>query len=239
MLVIGHRGAAGHVAENTLGSIRRALALGVDGIEFDVRRCGDGLVVLHDATLERTTDGHGPCRDLPLAELRTLHTANGERVPLLDEVLALVSGCALVNVEIKEGDIADSVVAALEQCYAETPRALEHVLLSTFDVAATAHLASHRGRMRLGVLYEDEPFAHALTRAGELAADSIHLPLEDVSLAAVTAARDAGLAVYVYTVNEAADIAHCHACGVDGVFSDFPDRVIAFKRDHGDKETQR
>ena len=239
MLVIGHRGAAGHVAENTLGSMRRALALGVDGIEFDVRHCGDRLVVLHDATLERTTDGHGPCRDLPLAELRALHTANGERVPLLEEVLALVTGCAPINVEIKEGELADSVISALEQYYAATPLALESVLLSTFDIAATARLASRRGRMRLGVLYEEETFAHALARARELGADSIHLPLEDVASATVTAARDAGLVVYVYTVNEAADIAHCHACGVDGVFSDFPDRVIAFNRDHGDKETQR
>jgi len=236
MLVIGHRGAAGHVAENTLGSMRRALALGVDGIEFDVRRCDDGLVVLHDATLERTTNGHGACRARSLAELRGLETANGERVPLLGEVLALVTGCALVNVEIKEGEIADSVVAALEQWYADTPRALERVLLSTFDVAATARLAVRRGRMRLGVLYEDEPFPDALSRARDLAADSIHLPLEDVSPATVGAAREAGLAVYVYTVNEAADIAHCHACAVDGVFSDFPDRVIAFERNHGNKE---
>ncbi|MEQ8661939.1 MAG: glycerophosphodiester phosphodiesterase, partial [Gammaproteobacteria bacterium] len=166
------------------------------------------------------------------AALRALRTANGEGIPLLEEVLAVVEACALINVELKDPHGADAVVDALERWYADAPSALARVLLSSFDRAATARLAARRGRMRLGVLYADEPFPAALARAGTLGASSLHLPLADVSAARVAQAHAAALAVYVYTVNTPDAIAHCRACGVDGVFSDFPDRVTACRRAH-------
>lgn len=229
MLVIGHRGAAGHVAENTLGSMRRALALGADGVEFDVRGHGAELVVLHDATLERTTDGQGDYRALDFAALRALRTANGEGIPTLEEVLPVVADCALVNVELKDPAAADAVVDALERWYAPRPAALARVLLSAFDPAATTRLGARRGRMRLGVLYANETCDAALERARALGAHSLHVPLAGLDPACVARAHAAALAVYVYTVNEPSEIARCHACGVDGVFSDFPDRVLAFR----------
>ncbi|MEQ8234235.1 MAG: glycerophosphodiester phosphodiesterase family protein [Gammaproteobacteria bacterium] len=236
MLVIGHRGAAGHQPENTLGAMRKALELGVDGVEFDVRCHGDHVVVLHDATLERTTDGHGDYRALDFAALRALRAANGEGIPTLEEVLAVVSGCAHINVELKDAAGADRVVDALERWFADAPEALGRVLLSAFDTAATARLAARRGRMRLGVLYRDEPFENALARACALDASSLHLSLDAVDATRVMQAHDASLAVYVYTVNAVDDIAHCQACGVDGVFSDFPDRVVACNRSRATSE---
>lgn len=227
MLVIGHRGAAGHVAENTLGSMQHALALGVDGVEFDVRGHGDRLIVLHDSTLERTTNGRGDYRNLDFRTLRALRTANDESIPLLEEVLALVGGCALVNVELKDPSAADTMITALERWYENHPDGLARILLSAFDVAATARLAERRGFMRLGVLYENETFDRALARARTLAAHSLHLPLADLEPRRVARAQQAGLQVYVYTVNSPVDIARCHTCGADGVFSDFPDRVRA------------
>lgn len=227
MFVFGHRGAAGHAPENTLQSIAAGLAYGVDGIEIDVRLLEDELIVLHDERLERTTTGGGHYKAMRLADLRRLDAGNGQRVPLLAEVVAVVAGRAVLNVEVKEAGIARQVVAALERV---APAAcLADILLSSFDEATTTELATLCGSMRLGVLYEDG-FTAALARAEALAAWSLHLPLLDVGPAAVAAAHAAGLRVYVYTVNAHEDIARCQAAGVDGVFSDYPDRVVAFNR---------
>ncbi|MFB8271933.1 glycerophosphodiester phosphodiesterase [Streptomyces sp. NPDC055955] len=99
-LVYGHRGARSEEPENTLRSFRRAAALGADGIELDVRVSADGhLVVVHDATVDRTTDGEGEVAALTLAQLRSLDAGSGERIPTLDEALASFDG--LVQVEIK------------------------------------------------------------------------------------------------------------------------------------------
>ncbi len=101
MLCIGHRGAAGLEPENTLRSVRRALEVGADGIEIDVH-CLDGeLVVIHDHSLNRTTNGAGALRHHTLAEARQLDAGKGERIPFLREVLDLVDRRALVNIELK------------------------------------------------------------------------------------------------------------------------------------------
>jgi glycerophosphoryl diester phosphodiesterase len=229
MLVIGHRGAAGRVAENTIAAVRHALAAGADGIEFDVRLHGGRLIVLHDATLDRTTDGHGPHRALSLAALRALHTGAGEPIPFLEEMLAVSGGGLLVNVEVKQPGIAREVAAALDAFTTTHPGWHSTLLLSAFDVDTTRELAALRGDKRLGVLYEKD-FEDALARAGELAAWSLHMPLEDVAPRAVARAHARGLAVYVYTVNAIADIERCAAARVDGVFTDFPERVVAWNR---------
>src|SRR4029453_18194831 len=100
-LCIGHRGACGHEPENTLRSIRRALELRVDGIEIDVRLAGGELVVLHDARVDRTTNGHGYVFRKSLRELRLLDAGKGERIPTLREVFETVDRHAFINVELK------------------------------------------------------------------------------------------------------------------------------------------
>jgi len=230
VLVLGHRGAAGHVDENTVASMRHALACGVDGIEFDVRLLDGALIVLHDATLDRTTDGRGHYKALNLAALRRLRTPAGERVPLLAEILDIIVGAGVVNVEVKEAGIADQVVTALDAYYLRRPADQARVLLSSFDRATTAALARRRGTMQIGVLYDGESFDAALARAVDIDAHSLHLPLADVNPGRIEAVHARDLKAYVYTVNLLPDITHCHACNVDGVFSDFPDRVLAFLR---------
>ncbi len=229
MLVIGHRGAAGRVAENTVASARHALAAGVDGVEFDVRAHGGRLIVLHDATLQRTTNGRGPYQALSLASLRALDAGGGEPIPLLEEMLAPLGGGLLVNVEVKQAGIAHTVVSALEAWLAAHPGWRSTLLLSSFDIGTTQALAARRGDMRLGMLYEDD-LDDALARARALDAWSLHMPLHDVSPAAVERAHALGLAVLVYTVNAIADVERCAAARVDGVFTDYPERVVAWNR---------
>ncbi|MGR8921301.1 MAG: glycerophosphodiester phosphodiesterase [Gammaproteobacteria bacterium] len=233
MLAIGHRGAAGHVAENTVGSVRHAIASGADGVEFDVRRLHGRLLCLHDDTLDRTTNGSGPLAAQDLVALRRLRAANGEPVPFIEEMLAAAASLALVNVEIKDADIADSVVAAVDAFLAGPHARPGRIVLSSFDQTTTRALAT--SRYALGVLVEDRVDA-GLELAQALDAFSLHLPLEHTSAAAVDAAHAAGLEVYVYTVNERPDIAFCAACGVDGVFSDYPERVLDYNRLLGERE---
>ncbi len=234
MLVLGHRGAAGQVAENTLGSMRFALASGVNGVEFDVRMHDGRLIVLHDVTLDRTTNGRGPHARLSFAELRALKCANGERIPLLSEVLAVVANCEIVNVEIKEPGIAAAVIATLDSFVDDHGPRDKQLLLSSFDGATTAELARRRGDKRLGVLYEGD-YDEALARATQLAAYSIHAPFEDVSAERVAAAHARGLKVFVYTVDAPAAIDQCRRAGVDAIFSDFPDRALAVLHQHGER----
>lgn len=231
MRVFGHRGAAGHQPENTLASLRHAIALGADAVEIDVRLHDDALIVLHDSTLERTTNGRGHHKGLSLAALRALDAGHGEMIPLLEEVIALVMPRLGLNIEVKEAGIAERVIAATLAATRDTPAWREHVLLSSFDVATSATLARLRGPMRFGLLFEED-FASALQRALALDADSLHIALDHLDAAQVAQAHAHGLAVYVYTVNDADAIARCLAAAVDGVFSDYPDRVIA-ARDKG------
>ena len=101
-LIIGHRGAKGHLAENTLPSIQKALDLGVDAIEIDVFKCALGeLVVYHDATLEKLTDAKGAIMDFSLEELRQVKVLNDYQIPTLNEVLDLIYGRVILNIELK------------------------------------------------------------------------------------------------------------------------------------------
>jgi glycerophosphoryl diester phosphodiesterase len=229
VLVLGHRGAGGDFDENTLDAFRHALDCGADGIEFDVRLLDGELIVLHDDTLERTTNGGGHYKALSLAALRALRTRQGGRIPLLDEVLAVVGGRGLVNVEVKEAGIGAQVLTAIHAWLASRPARADDVLLSSFDPLTTALLARDRAAgIRLGVLYtRDEGLDAALARAAALGAWSIHLPLADVDEATIARVHAHGLHALVYTVNADDDLAHCLACGVDGVFSDFPARALS------------
>src|SRR5262249_22169220 len=108
----GHRGAPGYPrrAENTIGSFRKALQAGAGGIEFDVRRCADGqIVVIHDDTIDRTTNGRGRVAELTYDELRRYDAGGGEAIPLLDKVLDEFGRKCLLNVELKDPGIAGEV----------------------------------------------------------------------------------------------------------------------------------
>ncbi len=112
--VIGHRGASGSFPENTLLAFREAIREGADAVELDVRLSADGVpVVLHDATLDRTTDGRGPVAGMPLAALQELDAGSGERIPALVDVLEELSGTPII-IEIKERRAGASVARVIE-----------------------------------------------------------------------------------------------------------------------------
>ncbi len=230
-LRIGHRGASAHEPENTLRSIRRALEMGANGIEIDVRLSRDGeLVVFHDARLARTTGSRGTVSRRTLAELRQLDAGGGERIPTLREVFDLVAGRAWLNVELKARGTGAAVLRETERAVAEGGWRYEDIVVSSFHRAEIKAMRALGGEgaasVRVGLLLARRPVS--LARLAEaLGATSLHLPRRLASPGMLARARALGLRVLVFTVNDEAEIVRLRQAGVDGVFTDHPDRALA------------
>lgn len=216
--VIGHRGAAGLCPENTLPSFARALQLDVHAVELDVHTVQGELVVIHDDTLERTTNASGPVAACSLAQLRAVDAGAGAPVPLLSEVFELLPPRVGINVELK-GSGAAEVLAEFLGSYAD-----RDVLVSSFDHEALA--AFHRIRPDMPVA----PLLHRWRKAvWQVAADlhawSINLSLRIATPQRIARAHEQGYRVLVYTVNDLDVALGLVAAGVDGIFTDYPDRI--------------
>ncbi len=230
--LIGHRGVAGLAPENTLASFRRAAALGVTMVEFDVRLTADGLpVVFHDDTLERTTDGAGAVAAHSLAELKRLDAGSwfaaefgGERIATLDEVLVLCRELGLgFNLEIKPdaGRPAETARVALERAAILWPAAAPVPLVSSFVGACLAVARDRAPAWPRGLLVESVPedwrVQAEVYDCGTVHADHRHLDREIV--AAITGS---GRSVLAYTVNDAIRARELRGMGIRSVFSDYP-----------------
>lgn len=232
MLSIGHRGARGHAPENTLASVRKAIALGADWIEVDVYWLDGELVVFHDQHLERTTNGKGLLMAQPFDQLRRLDAGNGEQIPTLAEVFATVAAGSErvgINVELKGLGTAEPVVRFLQ---AGPLRGevwdLSRVVLSCFRWDELARVRAIAPEIRLGALLAELPpggVGAAIVQAQAIGAWSLNPAQAIVTPALVQAAQAAGLQVWVFTVNEPGEIARLGRMGVDGLFSDYPERV--------------
>ncbi|MEL0083582.1 MAG: glycerophosphodiester phosphodiesterase family protein, partial [Gammaproteobacteria bacterium] len=151
LLCIGHRGAMGHAPENTLGSVKAALALGVRHLEIDVYCVEGELLVFHDDRLERTTNGTGRIRDQSLSHLRSLDAGGGQQIPTLEEVCTEIAGKACLNIELKGPGTARPVARLINQLIA---RGWHHdcFLVSSFDHRQLAEMGQMEPRIKLGAL---------------------------------------------------------------------------------------
>jgi glycerophosphoryl diester phosphodiesterase len=226
---IAHRGGTG--PENSLQAISRSLALGVDAIEIDIWQIEGELLVTHDRRLDRLTNGKGLITDLPLVELRKLALANGEPIPTLRDVLVLVREKALLNIEIKGQDCAPALVEQLTGHCADTGDSLDNYVVSSFDHRQLYQMLQLAPRVRRGVLVEGIPLVYAGCCAA-LQAYSFHTSVNFISSALIDDARARGLKNWVYTVNHANDWRWLRSLGVDGVFTDYPEQLLAFNREH-------
>lgn len=231
-LVIAHRGASGTCPENTLAAFRRAAALGAPMVELDVQLTRDReVVVMHDRTLDRTTDGTGPVCERVLAEITGLDAGTwfgpafrGERVPTLTQVLGAIP--MAVNVELKpagEDGLEPRTLAAVE-----TAGALGRVVFSSFDPAALVRMRELSAAAEVAVLWDEGPLPEALRLAERVGARALHLRNERVTPEALAIAASAGLPLRVWTVNDAAEFRRLAAVGVNGVFTDYPERFLLF-----------
>lgn len=222
-LCIGHRGARGHEPENTLRSVRRALELGAHGIEIDVRMADGEIVVIHDGTLDRTTDGSGAVSRKSLAQLRALDAGQGERIPTLSEVFETVDRRAFVNVELKGRRTAGPVSALIAEFVEQRGWSYEDFVVSSFSRAELRAIADPR--IPIALLLARPTRLYPLS-ARRVRASAVNPALRYVTRQFVEDAHRRGLRVFVYTVNEPADIARMREWGVDGVFTDYPERAL-------------
>lgn len=220
VLRVGHRGAAGHVTGNTLASLIKALALGVDFVEVDVRATRDGHpVVFHDRRVDGTTDGTGAVSELTLEEMRRLRTADGQPIPALDEALACINNRVGLMLDIKSPGIAERVWASVTGS-----KFVQPVIYASYlhaELLPIKRLAS--GTQTMALL--DNVPVHPTAFARDAEVTHVGLGIDCLTGEFVGALQREGLRVFVYTVNEPSDIAWVRSLGVDGIISDFPERI--------------
>jgi glycerophosphoryl diester phosphodiesterase len=219
MLKIGHRGAKGYVAENTLASFKKALELGVEGIELDVHFSSDGeIMVIHDETIDRTTAGKGFVKDYTAFELNKLG------IPTLKAVLELINQKCLVNIEIKDKNATEKVVSLIEKYVLKNNWNYHQFQISSFIWESLEQITKLNSSILLGVLTENE-VENALAFAIKINAHSINPYFKLLNSENVTAIHTNGFKIYTWTVNSEEDLTFVKSLNVDGIISDFPDRI--------------
>jgi len=220
VLRIGHRGTAGHAPENTIAAIRKGISLGADFVEMDVQRTRDGrLVVMHDALVDRTTDGSGLVCDITWDELQLLDAGGGERVPSVEAALAAANGHAGVMLEVKAPGIGPELYRAVRTLAFPGP-----VIYASFLHAEILAIRSIDPLAKTMALIESVPLSGAAVGRDANAA-MVGLAYNSATAEFIATLHDAGLEVWLYTVNEPRLIQRAIDLGADGVISDYPERV--------------
>ena len=225
VLRIGHRGARGYEPENTILSFKKALELGVDMIEFDVCLCKTHeVVVFHDKRVDSMTDTTGYILDKTFDELRSYDMGKGQKVPTLQEALDFIDKRCPVNIEIKGDEVASSVYKILDEYVRVKGWRWDLFLISSFNHYELRDFSRLKEEVKIGAIIASIPigYAECATRVG---AYSLHPSKEFINQALVNDAHTRGMKVFVYTPNHPEDIAAMKALGVDGIFSDYPDRI--------------
>ena len=224
---IAHRGASAYAPENTVAAFDEAIRLGAVAVEFDVRLTADGIpVVLHDETVDRTTNGHGRVNELTRLELIRMDAGSwknprfaGTRIPTLTEALAAIDDMAVPILELKQAISPEILAEALSEF-----GVLDRAIILSFDAATLLAQRRVMPHLRIGLL--SERWARNLPElCTRLKADILAMDTGIVSLERVGQARHAELDVWAYTVNDAGTIAGCAAMGVRGIITDYPDLI--------------
>jgi glycerophosphoryl diester phosphodiesterase len=223
--IMGHRGASFYEPENTLRSFRRALQMGVAAVELDVHLTRDGrLAVIHDATLERTTNGRGRVQDFTLAELQRLDAGQGEPIPSLEEALDLVRDQAHLLVELKEPEAAAALLTFFRQ-----RQAFGAADVISFWHPALKAMKEAEPRLRTGALLVGCP-ADPVGLARAARADALVLQYAYVTADLVAAAQAHGLKVYIWNIDNVETAKPYLAMNPDLIGSNRPDVLIEYMR---------
>mgnify|MGYP001192204370 CR=1 FL=1 len=215
---IGHRGASGYEPENTLRSFSRAIEMKCSWIELDVHMADGHIMVIHDEDLSRTTNGKGKISESKYEYLSKLDAGEGEHIPTLPEVLALVDHRCRINIELKGEAIAEPVCAVLR----ESSWAPDEFLISSFNHEELTQVDAFFTR---GALFDHRVDSYVDT-AKRLNAEVVILTRRLVTRKVVDQAHNNGLKFLVYTVNKPGEVRKMKSLGVDGIFTDFPDRAM-------------
>lgn len=225
MLKIGHRGAKGHEPENTIVAFQKAIDLGCDGIELDVHLSLDKeIIVIHDETIDRTTNGTGFVDQMTLSELKKFRIDNNHEIPTLDEVCAILNHNMLINIELKSFETAEKVIEFIVKSILEKNYTYQNFIISSFDWSALTFCHAKARGILLGVL-TDNSIESAVSFAKKINAFAINPHYKLLNEANVKLIHDNGFKIHPWTVNELKDINKMKILKVDGIISDFPDRI--------------
>jgi len=217
MLRIGHRGARAYAPENTITSFKKAIEIGVDAVELDIRRTKDNqIIVIHDADVKRTTDGKGLVNELTLKEIKGFSAEGSEKIPTLQETLDFLDKKVKVFVELKETGIEEQVLSIVHK------RSLEkNVVIVSFLEEALKKIRELDADIETGLIYavHRNPVKAAL----ELKANYLLALYRFIHTANVVKAHENGLKMVVWTINNSQEVAEYAKKGVDGIASDKPD----------------
>lgn len=225
MLKIAHRGAKAYEPENTLQAFQKALDLNSDGIELDVHLSADGhVIVIHDETIDRTTDGKGLVNDFTLAELKSFLIEEKYQIPTLNEVFDLVDKKCFINIELKGLGTAPKVVELIEKYISEKGWKYEHFIISSFDWNMLEETSTLNSNIPIGVLTEED-INTALAFAEKIKAKAINPDFNLLNEENVRQIQEKGFLVLPWTVNSEEDIQKVKSYKVNGIISDNPDKI--------------
>ena len=215
VLTIGHRGAKGHAPENTIASFEKAIEMCVDMIELDVQLSNDLVpMVIHDDTVDRTTLATGNVADFSAKELQQLG------VPSLRDVFELVQNKCSINIEIKVYAATQPVLDVLQSSSFD----VDKIIISSFDWHVLQEIRFQNDTIKLGVLTETD-ISLAIGFATFIKAFAIHPYFHLLTAENVEKIKEKGLKLYTWTVNEPEDITFVKSLQIDGIITDFPERI--------------
>jgi glycerophosphoryl diester phosphodiesterase len=220
MLRVGHRGAKAYAPENTLTSFKKALEIGVDAVELDVRKTKDNqLVVIHDANVKRTTDGEGLVSELTLKEIKGFSAEKGEKIPTFQEALDFLDKKVKMFIELKETGVEEQVLSKVNE------RGLEkNVVIVSFLEDALKKVRELDKDIETGLIYAKHK--NPVKAALELKANYLLAFYRFTHTVNVQKAHENGLKVIVWTINKSEEVEEYAAKGVDGIASDKPDILM-------------
>jgi len=236
-LVIAHRGASAYAPENTMPAFEKALELGAEGIELDVHMTADGeIVVIHDHTIDRTSNGKGMVKDLTLDEIKKFDFGSwfdpsfeGVSIPTLREVMELLRDWdGLLNIEIKSGPI---FYPGIEKKLIDMVKEYgfnDRVIFSSFNHYSLRDIKSIDPSMKIGLLYMAglvEPYNYAKS----LGAEALHPYYYNIVPEVVEGCKKNGIKLNPFTINDKKEIEMVMKAGVDGIITDYPDRALEVK----------
>ena len=225
MLKIAHRGAKGYEPENTLKAFQKALDFNADGIELDVHLSADGhIIVIHDETIDKMTNGKGFINTLSLPELKSFLVADQYEIPTLKEVFDLVNKKCFINIELKNADTLTKVVSLIDEYVSEKKWSYDHFIVSSFDWIALQEVHNFDSKIPIGVLTETN-LDLALAFAETIKAKAIHPYYHLLNEENTKEIQQKGFLVLPWTVNIEEDIQKIKNYKVDGIITDFPDKL--------------
>ncbi len=242
-VIFAHRGASAHAPENTIAAFELALAQQADAIELDVKLSADGqVIVIHDSTVDRTTNGHGKVQDMTLAELKALDAGSfrgsqfaGEKIPTLENVFDAMGRRTFINIELKNHKSHGEDLVELVCMLVKKHQMQKHVMFSSFFPNALSKAHSYLPSVPRGLLALNG-FLGVWARSFGFSFgkyDALHPNLQDFTQQEVTRVHRLNRRVHVYTVNKEEDMRRLFKWGVDGVFTDDPQLAVKVRAGTG------